>query len=88
MKVIIGLIVLWPLVGFLFNGLGRNNWSKKVIATTATGFILGSFIFIQNKISISDHGHTQKILLACVPYCTPPSVILLDELHLQSVKVY
>ena len=45
MKLIIGLIVLWPLIGFLFNGLGRNIWSKKVIAYKATGYIVMSFIF-------------------------------------------
>jgi len=45
MKTIIGLIVLWPLAGFLFNGLGRNIWSKKTIATQATGYIFASFIF-------------------------------------------
>jgi len=45
MKVIIAFIILWPLVGFLFNGLGRNFWSKKVVAYKATGFILASFIF-------------------------------------------
>jgi NADH-quinone oxidoreductase subunit L len=45
MKTIIGLIVLWPLVGFLLNGLGRNIWSKKIIAIQATGYIFASFIF-------------------------------------------
>jgi len=45
MKTIIGLIVLWPLVGFLLNGLGRNIWSKKMIAIQATGYIFASFIF-------------------------------------------
>ena len=45
MKIIIGLIVLWPLVGFLLNGLGRNIWSKKVVATQATGYIFASFVF-------------------------------------------
>jgi len=45
MKLIIGLIVLMPLVGFLFNGLGRNIWSKKLIAYKATGYIVMSFIF-------------------------------------------
>ncbi len=45
MKLIIGLIVLWPLIGFLFNGLGRNIWSKKVIAYKATGYIVMSFVF-------------------------------------------
>ena len=39
MKTIIGLIVLWPLAGFLLNGLGRNIWSKKTIASQATGYI-------------------------------------------------
>ncbi len=45
MKTIIGLIVLWPLAGFLLNGLGRNIWSKKTIAIQATGYIFASFIF-------------------------------------------
>ena len=45
MKVIIAFIILWPLVGFLFNGLGRNFWSKKTVAYKATGYILASFIF-------------------------------------------
>jgi NADH-quinone oxidoreductase subunit L len=39
------LIVLWPLAGFLLNGLGRNIWSKKTIAIQATGYIFASFIF-------------------------------------------
>lgn len=43
MKVIIGLIVLWPLIGFLVNGLGRNRWSKKTIAFQACGYIIASF---------------------------------------------
>jgi NADH-quinone oxidoreductase subunit L len=45
MKIIIGFIVLWPLVGFLLNGLGRNIWSKKTVATQATGYIFASFVF-------------------------------------------
>jgi NADH-quinone oxidoreductase subunit L len=45
MKIIIGFIVLWPLVGFLLNGLGRNIWSKKTVAIQATGYIFASFIF-------------------------------------------
>jgi len=45
MKTILGFIVLWPLVGFLFNGLGRNIWSKKMIASKATGYIFASFVF-------------------------------------------
>jgi NADH-quinone oxidoreductase subunit L len=44
MKVIIAFILLWPLAGFLFNGLGRNFWSKKIIAYKATGYIVASFI--------------------------------------------
>jgi len=44
MKVIIAFIILWPFVGFLFNGLGRNVWSKKTVAFKATGYILASFI--------------------------------------------
>jgi len=45
MKIIIAFIVLWPLAGFLFNGLGRNIWSKKTVAYKATGYIVASFIF-------------------------------------------
>src|SRR5438477_3492838 len=45
MKVILGFIVLWPLAGFLINGLGRKIRSKKVIAYHACGQILASFIF-------------------------------------------
>ena len=57
MKVIIGLIVLWPLVGFLFNGLGRNIWSKKVIAYKATGYVVCSFIFsILAFLNVQDSG--------------------------------
>ena len=44
MKILVGFIILWPFVGFLFNGLGRNYWSKKVIAYKATGYIVASFI--------------------------------------------
>ena len=53
MKIVIALILLWPFVGFLFNGLGRNFWSKKVIAYKATGYIMASFvasIFVFNHI--------------------------------------
>ena len=44
MKIIIGFIVLWPFLGFLLNGLGRNVWNKKTIASIATGAIFASFI--------------------------------------------
>ena len=44
MKIIIGFIVLWPFIGFLLNGLGRNVWNKKTIASIATGAIFASFI--------------------------------------------
>ena len=44
MKILVDFILLWPFVGFLFNGLGRNYWSKKVIAYKATGYIVASFI--------------------------------------------
>ena len=44
MKILVAFIILWPLAGFLFNGLGRNYWSKKVIAYKATGYIVASFI--------------------------------------------
>ena len=63
MKVIIGLIVLLPLVGFLFNGLGRNVWSKKLIAYKATGYIVSSFI-----LSILAFLHVQSNGAATVHY--------------------
>jgi len=44
MKILVAFILLWPFVGFLFNGLGRNYWSKKVIAYKATVYIVASFI--------------------------------------------
>ena len=57
MKVIIAFILLWPLVGFLFNGLGRNIWSKKTVAYQATGYILASFIFsILTFINVQEQG--------------------------------
>ena len=57
MKIVIALIILWPLAGFLFNGLGRNYWSKKVIAYKATGYIVCSFIAsIFAFIQIQNHG--------------------------------
>ena len=59
MKVLVGLIILWPLAGFLFNGLGRNYWSKKVIAYKATGYIVASFIAsIFAFLYVQDHGAT------------------------------
>ena len=59
MKVLVGLIILWPLAGFLFNGLGRNYWSKKVIAYKATGCIVASFIAsIFAFLYVQDHGAT------------------------------
>lgn len=45
MKGIILLIALFPLAGFLVNGLGRNILSKKFIGTYACGQILASFAF-------------------------------------------
>jgi NADH-quinone oxidoreductase subunit L len=45
MKLLLGFIVLWPLAGFLINGLGRRIRSKKLIAYHACGQILASFIF-------------------------------------------
>jgi NADH-quinone oxidoreductase subunit L len=44
MKIIIGFIVLWPFIGFLLNGLGRNIWNKQAIASIATGAIFASFV--------------------------------------------
>ena len=44
MKIILALITLLPLAGFLFNGLGRNVWSKKFVATQATMYIFASFV--------------------------------------------
>jgi len=59
MKVLVGFIILWPLAGFLFNGLGRNYWSKKVIAYKATGYIVCSFIAsIFAFLYVQEHGAT------------------------------
>ena len=62
MKIIIAFIILWPFAGFLFNGLGRNYWSKKVIAYKATGYIVASciassfaFIQVQNHGAVTVH---------------------------------
>lgn len=44
MKIIIGFIVLWPFIGFLLNGLGRNSWNKQTIASIAIGAIFASFV--------------------------------------------
>ncbi|MFY8004282.1 MAG: NADH-quinone oxidoreductase subunit L, partial [Chitinophagaceae bacterium] len=38
------LVPLLPLLGFLLNGLGRNYFSKSMIATIGSSTILGSFI--------------------------------------------
>ncbi|MCW3118604.1 MAG: NADH-quinone oxidoreductase subunit, partial [Chitinophagaceae bacterium] len=43
-KLVTGFIVLWPLAGFLINGLGRKIRNKKIIAWHACGQILASFI--------------------------------------------
>ncbi len=57
MKILIAFIIVWPLAGFLFNGLGRNYWSKKVIAYKATGYIMASFIAsIFAFLYVQDHG--------------------------------
>src|SRR5437762_9031204 len=45
MKIFLGLIVLWPLAGFLINGLLRRTRSKRRIAYHACTQILASFIF-------------------------------------------
>jgi NADH-quinone oxidoreductase subunit L len=59
MKVLVGFIILWPLAGFLFNGLGRNYWSKKVIAYKATGYIVASFIAsVFAFLYVQEHGAT------------------------------
>jgi NADH-quinone oxidoreductase subunit L len=62
MKILIGFIILWPLAGFLFNGLGRYYWTKKVIAYKATVYIVCSFIasvfafmYVQNHGPVTVH---------------------------------
>ncbi len=45
MKLFSLLIVLFPLAGFLINGLGRKILGKQVIAFTACTMILASFVF-------------------------------------------
>lgn len=44
MKLFLLLIVLFPLAGFLVNGLGRNVLGKKLIAFNACAWILASFV--------------------------------------------
>lgn len=44
MKLYLSLIVLLPLLGFLFNGLLRNFISKAIITIVGSGVILASFI--------------------------------------------
>ena len=44
MKLLLGLIVLWPLAGFVLNGLGRKIRNKRIIAVHACGQILASFV--------------------------------------------
>ncbi|HSU28654.1 MAG TPA: NADH-quinone oxidoreductase subunit L [Chitinophagaceae bacterium] len=44
MKLLLGFIVLWPLAGFLINGLGRKYRSKKAIASYACSLIFASFV--------------------------------------------
>jgi len=44
MKLLLLLIVLFPLLGFLVNGLGRNILGKRLIAWNACLWILGSFV--------------------------------------------
>ena len=44
MKTILVLITLLPYAGFLLNGLGRNIWSKKTIATNGTMYIFTAFV--------------------------------------------
>lgn len=57
MKILVAFIILLPLAGFLLNGLGRNYWSKKVIAYKATGYIVASFIAsIFAFLYVQDHG--------------------------------
>lgn len=41
---IVWLIPLLPLIGFLINGLGRNNLSKTLTGIIGSGVILGSFL--------------------------------------------
>ena len=43
-KILLAVIVIWPFVGFLINGLGRNFRSKKMTALYGCGQILGSFL--------------------------------------------
>ena len=39
------LIPLFPLIGFLINGLGRKYLSKSLIGIIGSGVILASFVF-------------------------------------------
>jgi NADH-quinone oxidoreductase subunit L len=74
MKILVAFIILWPLAGFLFNGLGRNYWSKKVIAYKATGYIVASFIA-----SIFAFLHVQTYGAVTVHY--------FDFIHIDSIQI-
>ena len=41
---IVWLIPILPLIGFLINGLGRNNLSKTITGIIGSGVILASFV--------------------------------------------
>lgn len=62
MKLLLLLIVLFPLAGFLVNGLGRKFFSKKYIAFNACGQVLTSFVFsIIAFMTVRENGgHVEK----------------------------
>jgi NADH-quinone oxidoreductase subunit L len=44
MSKLVYLVPLFPLIGFLINGLGRKSLSKSLIGLVGCGFILASFL--------------------------------------------
>ncbi|MCW3093860.1 MAG: NADH-quinone oxidoreductase subunit [Ferruginibacter sp.] len=55
---IVWLIPLLPLIGFLINGLGRNNLSKTLAGVIGSGVILGSFLISLYVFFIVKDGNT------------------------------
>lgn len=60
---LVWLIPLFPLIGFLINGLGRKAMSKSLIGIVASGMILASFIVSVLVFIEVRKGNTQAVVL-------------------------
>ena len=59
----IWLVPLFPLIGFLINGLGRKSMSKSLIGLVGTGMILASFLMSLLIFMEVRKGNTQVVNL-------------------------